>query len=146
MTKSFGEVLSTSPLPPPSLYSLGSSAVEDAGHMPRCHSPFPFSNLALSSVTAINHSRRHGDGALGEASVRPSVNTTGFFLRALRANALTSPTSRQRQESKDSYCPHTRIHTHLPDPQHPQMNRRRTNVRAKGNHKMSGEATAAQKL
>ncbi|KAI4828325.1 hypothetical protein KUCAC02_022422 [Chaenocephalus aceratus] len=73
MTKSSGEVLSTSPLPPPSLYSLGSSAVEDAGHMPRCHSPFPFSNLALSSVTAINHSRRHGDGALGEASVRPSI-------------------------------------------------------------------------
>lgn len=41
---------------------------------------------------------------------------------------------------------HTHTHTHLPDPQRPQMNTRRTNIRAKGSRKMSGRASRTETL
>lgn len=113
-----GHIHLTSPSQPPSLFNpLGSSTVADAGHMPRCHSPFLVSNLPLSSVTAINQAltaRRHGDGGplgWGRSSDPPGL----YECCRLIVLALTSPTSRQRRGSKDQYCPYT----HLPDPQTP---------------------------
>lgn len=81
-------------------------------------------------------------GPLG--SVRQAQREYAGALRGLPANraALTSPTPRQRLGSKDSYCPHTHTHTSLTS----SINTKRTNIKLKGNHKMSGRTNRAETL
>lgn len=90
--------------------------------MPRCHSPFLVSNLP---VTAINQALTPWwRGPLGGCSSDPPGLYECCCLTVL---ALTSPTSRQRQRSKDQYCPYT----HLPDPQQLQTLTKGPNIWAK---------------
>lgn len=91
--------LPPTPSPP---YSLSSLSVEYAGHMPLCHSPFLFSNLPYSSVTAINQPLTPWrQGPLG--GVHQAQREYAWALRALPSNraVITSPTPRQRLGSKD---------------------------------------------
>lgn len=108
-------LLSSSPTPS-SFCSLCSSRVVDAGHMPHCHSHFPFSPQSVPLLHDSHQSAADTMETGPPGSVRQAQHEYTGALRALPANraALTSPTPRQRLGSK--YCPQT--HTCLTPNKH----------------------------
>lgn len=81
-------------------------------------------------------------GPLGERSSGPPA-----LYKCCRLKEQHSPPPHLDKSNgpRTSTVP-THTHTHLPDPQHPQMNTRGINVRAKGSHKMSERAGRTETL
>lgn len=103
--------------------------------------PFPFSQ----SAPQLCDSHQSGadamaTGPLGERSSGPP----GLYEPCRLTEQRSPPPHLDKGEGPRTSTVHT--HTHLPDHQHPQMNTRRTNIRAKGNHKMSGRASRTETL
>lgn len=108
--------------------------------MPHCHSPFSFSNMPLSSMTAINQPLTPWRQGPWGAFVRPSMNTLELYEGCRLTEQHSPPPHLDKGLGPRTSTVHT--HTSLTS----SINTKRTNIKLKGNHKMSGRTNRAETL